>query len=269
MEAQNSDYSDRIVVFIDILGFGGMVDESIQKDGTTNKKNLSTINEAIDILHATWDPPFEGFDIKKEITLFSDSAIISFSTKTRSEVFYTLLKLLHLILDLLRIGVLIRGGIAIGKCIHNKDKVFGPGVNQAVKMEKEANYPRIIVDPKIIDVAKKYHASHHSATDEIESIEKLLKKDDDGLLYLNYFRSAFSEFDDEYSLLEYIFHMYKLINSKQAYYKNNERILNKYIWMQKKYNEMVEPMISKQQINRALKYNPIIAKELQSLKLIS
>lgn len=135
MKAEKNNYGDKVVAFIDILGFEEIVNSSIREDNSTSQKGLSLILDTMKIFHTTWDNSF-GEGKNKDVTLFSDSAIISFDLKAPSEVFYTLIELLHLTLELLRIGVLIRGGISVGKCIHNQSMVFGPGVNRAVRMEK-------------------------------------------------------------------------------------------------------------------------------------
>lgn len=268
MDVKHSDYSNRVVVFIDILGFGNMVNESVHEDGTTNQKRLSLIFDTMKALQKTWDDMFEKKD-KKKVTLFSDSAIISFKIEESSEVFFTLIELLHLTMELLKIGVLIRGGISVGKCIHDQSTVFGPAVNQAVKMEKVADYPRIIIDPEVINVGMEYRVKDHSPGEELEYLKELYRKDKDGKLYLDYFSSALSEVDTELDQFVYIHHLYNLITTKKNNYRDNENILKKYEWMQNKYNEMVKPMISKQVINRALKYDPLFAEALQSLRLIS
>lgn len=86
---------------------------------------------------------------------------------------------------------------------------------------------------------------------------------------MDYFEPALAEFDYDFGHFEYIHHLYNVITTKKDYYHDNEKIFKKYMWMQNKYNEMVSPMISKQNIERFLEEDPDIMNALSSLKLIS
>ena len=85
----------------------------------------------------------------KRITIFSDSIIISVLDVENS--------LLELILDIRYLqqnsvmhGLLLRGGISIGKLIHTEKDIYGPVFIDAYKLESEcAIYPRIILHPNI------------------------------------------------------------------------------------------------------------------------
>ncbi|WP_320122109.1 hypothetical protein [uncultured Sphaerochaeta sp.] len=162
---------------------------------------------------------------------------------------------------------LIRGSITTGKCFHNKSRVFGPAVVQAYELEQKANYPRIVVGLDVIKAGIANHANHHTLQDEFEYLKDLIKNDVDGQWYLDYFSTAFSEVDDELMVFDYINNLERIIINNIDRYKNDNRVLPKYLWMKSKYNEMVTPMINQDNIDR-FKKNPEIKQGLESLSLI-
>ncbi|MBQ8200068.1 MAG: hypothetical protein IJZ76_11685 [Lachnospiraceae bacterium] len=53
-------------------------------------------------------------------------------------------------LDLLRIGIPVRGGVTVGLLIHDERKCFGPAMNDAYSMESEDTvYPRVIINQDV------------------------------------------------------------------------------------------------------------------------
>ncbi|MCK5296247.1 MAG: hypothetical protein KAJ75_05100 [Alphaproteobacteria bacterium] len=99
--------------------------------------------------------------------------------------------------DLIQHGFVIRGAVTKGKILHNQKMIFGPALVAAYKLENfDAKYPRIIVSDDIIEVATKAHSCNHTSRHEQEYIEKMLRIDDDGLHYIDYFNEVKSEFDD-------------------------------------------------------------------------
>src|SRR3546814_12713824 len=76
---------------------------------------------------------------------FSDSLIIS-AANTADGLWHVLFSLSDLAINLLEIGVLVRGGVTIGGIHHDDDIVFGLGVNEAYRLEsKIATSPRIVL----------------------------------------------------------------------------------------------------------------------------
>lgn len=54
--------------------------------------------------------------------------------------------------DGLKLGLLIRGGITIGRLIHDKDVIVGEALVTAVELEKSTKFPRIEIADEIIDL---------------------------------------------------------------------------------------------------------------------
>jgi hypothetical protein len=246
-------YQDRVVIFIDILGFKELLNETTDKEGNDNELGISKVVEAYNSIRDVWDLDKvnkehnflkKASKQSKEITIFSDCIVISFPTKEKSEIFYTLLEVKWMILRLITKGILCRGAISYGKLLHNKKFLFGPALVEAYLLEsKAANYPRIILDRSVIDLAGQAKQDNHTKEEEMEYVESLLEKDLDGMYYIDYFAKAQEELDDpQYDFPEYIQKLGEKIRQGMNSSKHSSKadIRVKYIWMKEKYNRMVE-----------------------------
>jgi hypothetical protein len=71
--------------------------------------------------------------------------------------------------------------------VHTDDHLFGPAMNAAYFLEsKTASYPRVVVQEEIVLAAQHAPAIHHEQEDEAEYVRSLLRRDFDGLLYVDY-----------------------------------------------------------------------------------
>lgn len=163
-------YEQRLVVFIDILGFKGI----IQKSESDNRL-LQVVMEAIEFLKTfevpeSWNTTLveieetaqkkvlESFDIKSNVqcTCFSDSVVVSVlcDETNINEAASTLIANLSLLgASLIKVGVLVRGGMSLGKLIHrNTGIVMGQGMISAYEIESRlAKYPRIVLSSKLLE----------------------------------------------------------------------------------------------------------------------
>lgn len=261
------NYQERIVLFIDILGFKDLLNDTVDKEGNEIQSGIDKVTEAYDSIRDVWD--LDKVDSKhkflkrtskqtKRITIFSDCIVISFSAKEKSEIFYTLLEVKWMILRLIYKGILCRGAITYGKLVHTDKFLFGPALVEAYILEsKAANYPRVILDRSIIELAGEARVDNHTPEEEMEYVESLLEKDLDGMYYIDYFAKAQDELDDpQYDFPNYIQLLGNKIRSgmNSSKHPNKADIRVKYIWMKEKYNRMVEMSKEKTFLN-ALKDN--------------
>jgi len=163
-------YSERIIAFIDILGFKEVV-KSSEKDKHTLSVILDAISylkkfetpsnwgiQTIEIEESAQKKDLEKFVITHKVrcSCFSDSIVVSvsFDDDSINEAFSTLVANISAVgAKLLTEGVLIRGGITIGNLIHEENgTIIGQGLIDAYKLENSsAIYPRIIISKKLID----------------------------------------------------------------------------------------------------------------------
>jgi hypothetical protein len=148
-------YEQRIVAFIDILGWQQIIQQS-EADEELTKKLGVTIN-SIQGLTAWKDWMKNNSDNQPlpndlQISHFSDSVIISVLCDPLSQD-TLLFELRSLVSNLLMLGYLVRGGISIGSLIHRGSMVYGSALIKAYELESNkangAIVPRIVLDQKL------------------------------------------------------------------------------------------------------------------------
>lgn len=165
-------YEKRFIAFVDILGFGSLVEKS-SNEGDLPKKILSALlslqpeaihEEAYARINVELVPPEQLQEVmfyarkmtevfRKQhnvvITYFSDSLVISasFDDVIASQLILDLLAKLSIKLWSDH-SLLIRGGLTLGDLIHIENgPLFGPAMNRAYHLEsKLAKNPRILID---------------------------------------------------------------------------------------------------------------------------
>lgn len=233
-------YSKRIIAFIDILGFK----EHIKKTGK-DKEYAKKILKVMKIIEEREKDNYEGFlseyNIGKEVTVFSDSVVISYPLNLGGSVFYVLMDLIHLQMDLIFHGILFRGGVVVGDLYHDRNTVFGKGMIDAYQLESNcAVYPRIILTIDTVIQGIRHTPSQNTPEMELEYILGLLRKDKDGFYYIDYLRQ-YQELDEE----EYYYIMLKEARKlivAELTSQTDKGILKKYKWLREYYNLTIEHM---------------------------
>jgi hypothetical protein len=139
-------YTQRYIAFLDILGFSEIVRET-DRDALPNRfdalvKTLEEINSREDELDDVVGCDFQ-------FQTFSDSIVMS-SNATTTGLFYLLLVVRRLALNLLGNRLLMRGAVARGKLHHVGSVMFGPAFLDAYRIEHEiAKFPRIILSEDV------------------------------------------------------------------------------------------------------------------------
>ncbi len=164
------EYSQKIVAFIDILGFKNIVKES-EKDNS----KLELIYKSLEFLKGRelsreWDlkhveieedaqkKGVSSFDIasKTKCTCFSDSIVISVDYNNGEDINKPISTLIANIANIgakfMKEGILLRGAIALGNLIHTSNGlIVGQGLIDAYELESQAaSGPRIILSKDIL-----------------------------------------------------------------------------------------------------------------------
>ncbi len=181
-------YEERLVAFLDILGFSNLVKQSandVDKQWRHKQWRLYHLlqkyskhehakevfagfrkgdgspcdNSDLDALKALYDYRF---------TQFSDSFIFSIKTEHISSIHYFPILIGQFMLHALDLGFLVRGGIAKGLMIHDEDgPTFGPAFIQAYRIESgQAVFGRAVVSKEAFDCIS------HSGADSTAWIDK-------------------------------------------------------------------------------------------------
>ncbi len=181
-------YDNRIVAFIDILGFAGKISKS--------KSDNSSLNQLCEAIYSIQDYIKEAqddFDLPdtSNVTQFSDSIVISL----KMEDSYKMLSIFQLLkkiqVNLLRENILLRGGIVKGELIHTNELLLGPGLVNAYYLESKcAQYPRIVIDPKVLWQFARIKGSKKQLGLKDYEYHKTFASDADGTSYIDYFNDV-------------------------------------------------------------------------------
>ena len=235
-------YRPAIITFVDILGFKSLVNTCSFEDISAKLKT---------VLHFSgFDETEDGEGFEPRIIQFSDSIIRirPLDSNTNSKfpyglAFFELLDLVHMQGELVNHGICLRGGVAIGDVHFEGNMIFGPGFVRAYELESiYAKYPRVVVDPKIIEAIsadKRLVSSHNSWEDEVESIRKNLRREDDGVYSIDYLRSFLGEIDDPENQPVFLEHHKKLILSNSKALGELNPVSAKYLWMAHYHNAVI------------------------------
>ncbi|MCL1700608.1 MULTISPECIES: hypothetical protein [unclassified Lysinibacillus] len=203
---RKTGYEKKIVAFIDILGFKNIVE---------NTDKAFSIIEIVSEIKKSKKEFIKEMSAKEiEVTWFSDCIVVS----APLDIYYVdfILDIIQQMqCELIKNKVLIRGGIEIGDCFHKGEKLFGPAMNEAYRLEsKIATVPRIVLSKELIKYIKEsqrieekhqednftynlevcnenelaniteYYISEVTIASQI--FERLIIKDDDGYYFINY-----------------------------------------------------------------------------------
>lgn len=135
-----------VVAFLDVLGFGEMVEKKFDRVGLYFKRIEDEIRAQTDR-----NPSIEISSI-----IFSDSVVLASrvnATRGTDHFCAFLVAIKNIQFELATDGIWMRGGIAIDQLhldpINNR--VAGIGMNRAYQLEKLATFPRVIIDPQILN----------------------------------------------------------------------------------------------------------------------
>ena len=240
--SKNKYLAERIVAFVDILGFKNMVDNSLK-----SQQSAENLHKALERIYELKKYNERLNDIESlrefgvEISTFSDSIIISYPIDFEGGLFFIIMELIHLQIDLVFYGILIRGGLSIGLLYHKENIVYGPAMNDAYYLESKcAIYPRIIIkEEDIIKGIQKTKSRQHTLREEYDYVMSCLKKDKDGLYCLDILRQhqELNYYGGEY--YNWLLNIRKILVWGLNKYLGDTRVFEKYKWLKKYYNEVV------------------------------
>lgn len=250
-------YENRLIAFIDILGFKEIVHSS-ERDSSKIDFLHSVLNylkswevsekwnlQLVEIEEDAQKKGVENFDIrgKTNSTSFSDSIVVSVKVDNNvNEMASTLIvNLAYIGAILFEKGILFRGGLTIGNLIHNENgTVFGQGLIEAYQLEsKNAIFPRIILSDKLIQQLNYPLETKHNRYPYHQYLERFT----DGCVGFHqmiYFQviESWTEMTDE-KLKESLGKIRKIIVQGLDTSFENPRVYEKYKWLKEQYNKLI------------------------------
>lgn len=162
-----TNYEQRAVLFLDVLGFQRLIDE----------RREDLIEDALEIICAQYQSNYA-------VSAFSDNMAVSLPFRNGYELAELIQFASSLTLHLLHKGVLSRGGISVGEIHHKGNFIYGPALVEAYKLEKyAAKYPRVVLASDA--VAKSLQVGGNPSGCE-EFIRGFLRTDSDGLEHVHF-----------------------------------------------------------------------------------
>lgn len=233
------EYSNKIVFFIDILAFK----EMIKKSEPLQIYNMLDCIKKCSQNEYNYNPLVIELS-SRMMTQFSDAICISFDYNDPTMLFMSLQNISKMQERCLEQEVLLRGGCAIGKAVHNDKYLFGPAVNEAYKLESEvAIYPRVIISQDIIKNCINNCITNSIFNNELklyfeEQIKKYLKQDTDGYYYIDYLSLPTAEISSNDAANKFV----EKIQTNRMFIedglKNPDiKIKSKYGWLADKFNK--------------------------------
>ncbi|MCK5708770.1 MAG: hypothetical protein KAI43_14070 [Candidatus Aureabacteria bacterium] len=236
-------YEYGLVTYIDILGFGELI---------RSEKNPKKINEIYETLQkeAKFDVETEKMFSQKFVN-FSDCCVRTtpFIAKdgklNKFGILFTeILQIVFIQVSLIHHhNILLRGALTIDKIYHEKNKIFGPALVRAYKLERDlAVFPRIILDSTIFEIYNStplLKAWHHNHEEDKDYLRSYIRKGDDGIWFVDYLSGIEKQFDCEIDYIDFLQHHKKTIIDNVQKSKKNEKIIVKYNWLMNYHNSVV------------------------------
>ena len=213
-----------LVAYLDFLG----IQTKILTDENSYSSYDETLAKVIDLFNGTLaefsnHALLKQFDFKYKI--FSDNIAIflDIEEKTNRELYTLMMELMGFVAffqcQALKEKMLVRGGMSIGKYFVNSDLCWGKALVEAVNMEKNSVFPRVLICDELTAIMNNEYTINSS---------HLINKDKDEKYYVDYL-SIVTEIQ---VYKDIIFTMYNDIREKLNSNKEEDRkILDKYKWL--------------------------------------
>lgn len=230
--------NEHLTFYLDLLGTTAGIlslDEAQGNKLVGLLTKISLLSGAFDLQKKITESGPE-YNVRSEITTFSDHVVISYPTKailSMSDDLGTGLYLAERIIsglasEAIKLGFLIRGGATVGRLHHRGGVVVGPALIEAYKLESTVSiYPRISVSRKVYS--------------QVKSHSVLLTVDDDGITYFDYFLPMIARHAAGPQGNEFISNSRSLINQNIETFEGHEKWneMAKWVWFEKKFDRAV------------------------------
>jgi hypothetical protein len=226
-------FEDRIVAFVDVLGFADLVKKAgSSSEAEAKLAGLIATNQLFEKMVQKWlGPSMQG-------AFFSDSFALS-ETPPEHWTIRLIRETGYLCRYLLLQGLACRGGIATGPLFHDGRFVVGPALVKAYELEQSvAVYPRIVLDE-----ASMVHWINEVTESATSQLRSLVKRDRDGQHFLDLFHPAWpgsfiqwTEVEPLYDPMpvdqaEFLRRAREQVERGLAESEGNQRVRMKYEWL--------------------------------------
>ncbi|PIP96610.1 MAG: hypothetical protein COW00_02890 [Bdellovibrio sp. CG12_big_fil_rev_8_21_14_0_65_39_13] len=162
----------RICAFFDVLG----TREIMMGEDEGRRHELIKLVQKLSANSSSYSPNVQNLGLgvvmspSAQSTSFSDNVAVSFPIKrlnipgkigNEDHTFFVeassffdhlLAQIVIAVWDGLKMGLLFRGGISMGRLVHNDQIIAGEALVKAVELEKETKFPRVEIEEEIINL---------------------------------------------------------------------------------------------------------------------
>ena len=145
-------YQDRIVAFLDILGWRAAVSRSAHDPEYARSLGvaLAELRSHAELAEMS---AAQGLPMDLQFSQFSDSIVISVAVnelgRTEGDILWPLRRVVE---RLVSNGLLFRGGVSRGQMAHHGSVAYGPALTAAYDLEQTAEFPRIVLDQALTEL---------------------------------------------------------------------------------------------------------------------
>lgn len=201
-------YLPYLISYLDVLGMKDLLNESGEDANKVAEVlgHFRDFSTPMDDQKKLWKSAFVNFsDLGLRILPILTDANLKYQLGC---FFHEVMDLGYIQVNLVNRGILVRGGLTLGYLCHKKGLVFGPGLVEAHHLEsKLAQFPRIIVSDTAIEALKEapvLRGEGNSFQEEMSYLKKFLRKDEDGLWFLDYLAIIRSERDTDQQYAQFL-----------------------------------------------------------------
>ena len=238
-KAKSFAYEAALISYLDILGMKHLLQKA--GDDASQVAEILTVfrsfTEHREDQKEHWRTQFVNFSglALRILPVLSDANV-----KYRMGAFFHEIHDLGMIqLNLIYRGILVRGAVVIGDICHQDGLTFGPGLALGYQMEAEAKFPRIIVSKEVLCATRDHavlRAQGNTFVQEMGYLKGFLRKDVDGVWFLDYLALAESDCDSYAEYAQVLFRHKDLIEKQRAEIKalpkaQRKSRLDKLKWM--------------------------------------
>ena len=243
-----SGYERCVVTFLDILGFRSLLARKSAEEIASDLVKFREFTEG--------DEPYQpqrmkDCRIQSEVRaeIISDAIVRVRTTETQYQdgpFVWELLDLLHIQIDCIASGILIRGAMRIGDMhlgMGLEGPVFGQALVDAYLMEEnDVVFPMIAVDQDVVRQHvndERLWREGHSAQDEQDYANKFLAQDERGIWFIAYLRASLNEMDTYYHGWIDFLRLHRDLIVRELNAGHPERVNEKFEWLRDYHNRTV------------------------------
>lgn len=233
-------YENRLVAFLDILGWGKAINRSIADPKVTQQLGITLqgLLTHVDFIEKMRDmnrpQPTEG---DPQITHFSDNVVLSV-TADQSGLSMFEFHLRAIVIGIMHSGYLVRGGVAAGKLIHRNNLVYGPALLRAYELEQKAKMPRILLDdPLAIGMGEGMPVIDKEGS-TIGNVSSWMTDKMDGEKFFNFLVSM-PVFPGNNPFKGWLQYIREMLEKRLKDYAACPKIHQKYVWVAERFNEVL------------------------------